>query len=81
MMPIQTLKASRQRLAARAAAVAIAAVLGVTAYSAAPAFIAALTDLCMQHMQGWPTARADAATRTAEAEQGRARAMHLGAER
>jgi ferrochelatase len=46
-----------------------------------PAFIAALTDLCMQHMQGWPTSRADAATRAAEAEQGRARAMQLGAER
>jgi len=42
MMPIQTLKASRQRLAARAAAVAIAAVLGVTAYSAAPAFAEAV---------------------------------------
>ena len=43
-----------------------------------PAFIAALTDLCMQHMQGWPTSRADAAARAAEAEQGRARARAVG---
>jgi protoporphyrin/coproporphyrin ferrochelatase len=45
------------------------------------AFITALTDLCVQHMQGWPTGRAEIATRTAEAEQGRARAVQMGAER
>jgi hypothetical protein len=32
-------------------------------------------------MQGWPTSRAEAAARAAEAEQGRARAVQLGAER
>ncbi len=46
-----------------------------------PAFITALTDLCLQHLQGWPTAGAEVATRAAEAEQGRARAVQMGAER
>jgi protoporphyrin/coproporphyrin ferrochelatase len=45
-----------------------------------PAFITALADLCVQHMQGWPTARVDAASRASEAEQGRARAVRMGAE-
>lgn len=46
-----------------------------------PAFIAALVELCAQHLQGWPVARADVAERAAAAEQGRARALQMGAER
>ena len=46
-----------------------------------PSFIAALTDLCAQHMQGWPVERAEAAQRIAAAELGKALALKMGSER
>jgi ferrochelatase len=46
-----------------------------------PDFIRALTDLAARHLQGWPVARADRARREALAEESRAHARLLGAER
>jgi ferrochelatase len=44
-----------------------------------PAFITALTDLCVRNMQGWPVARQEVDALAAEAARGRERARAMGA--
>jgi len=51
----------------------------VPCLNGSPAFITALADLCIQHLQGWPVARLESSARAAEAAQSRQRALALGA--
>jgi ferrochelatase len=52
----------------------------IACLNGAPAFIKALTDLCAEHMQGWPVESTQTAVRIAEAEKARERARAMGAE-
>jgi len=47
----------------------------------APAFITALADLAQAHMAGWPVTAADVQRASAELQEGKARALALGAPR